>query len=137
MGEREEYLLHSTYTNLHQDLFNQLPLLLRIKLWHTGLIADDDDDDDVTTDCSVATCTSTDNVNHSVADSQYASESPTSDADLLVGDVTVDDTDFKGVEQKECDAMDTDKETGSEPIESVQGMLVDVQRCVLKGMMPR
>jgi len=55
--EERHYLLHSTYSNLHQDLFNRLPVLLRIQLWNTSLIDDDDD----ATDIPLATCVTTEN----------------------------------------------------------------------------
>jgi hypothetical protein len=64
----------------------------------------------------VAKCTSTDNVDYSVADLQYASGSLTSDSDLLIADVIVDDddTDNEEVEQKELCTLDINNETGSE-----------------------
>ena len=67
--ELDEMTLRLVELCENQDTFDRLPVSLRIQLWHAGLIDDDDDDDDdVTTDGSVVTCTSTDNVDYSVAD---------------------------------------------------------------------
>ena len=70
--ELDEMTLRLVELCENQDTFDRLQVSLRIQLWYPGLIDndddDDDDDDDVTTDGSVVTCTSTDNVDYSVAD---------------------------------------------------------------------
>ena len=37
-GEDAPYLLHCTSTNVHQDLFDTLPVLLRIQLFNISLL---------------------------------------------------------------------------------------------------
>ena len=38
MSEEKSFLLHCTETKIHQDLYNRLPVLLRIQLFNTKLL---------------------------------------------------------------------------------------------------